>query len=115
MNGAIAAVMYGFTYNGRFYFYQHGFDEQYKPQSVGLVLMALTIRAAIEEGVAEFDMLWGLEPYKQLWAREQRLLQQIHLFPTHLGGRIHHRAVVARRSLGRLARRVLSTGDPCAA
>src|SRR5439155_27166317 len=26
LDGAIAAVMYGFSYNNRFYFYQHGFD-----------------------------------------------------------------------------------------
>jgi CelD/BcsL family acetyltransferase involved in cellulose biosynthesis len=116
LNGAIAAVMYGFHYNGRFYFYQHGFDEQYKPHSVGLVLMGLTIRAAIEEGADEFDMLWGVEPYKFLWAQDRRLLQQIHLFPPHVGGRIHQRAVVARHGLSRLARRVFSsTGDPCAA
>jgi CelD/BcsL family acetyltransferase involved in cellulose biosynthesis len=115
LDGAVAAVMYGFNHSGRFYFYQHGFDEQYKPHSVGLVLMALTIRAAIEEGAAEFDMLWGVEPYKFLWAHDQRLLRRIHLFPPHVGGRLHHMAVVARRSLRRLARRVLSTGDPCAA
>ena len=115
LDGAVAAVMYGFNHGGRFYFYQHGFDEQYKPHSVGLVLMALTIRAAIEEGAAEFDMLWGVEPYKFLWAHDQRLLRQVHLFPPHIGGRLHHKAVVARRSLRRLARRVLSTGDPCAA
>jgi len=115
LDGAVAAVMYGFNHSNRFSFYQHGFDEQYKPHSIGLVLMALTIRAAIEEGAAEFDMLWGLEPYKFLWAHEQRFLRQIHLFPTHIGGRLHHKAVVARRGLRRLVRRVLSTGDPCAA
>jgi CelD/BcsL family acetyltransferase involved in cellulose biosynthesis len=115
LNGAVAGVMYGFSYNGRFYFYQHGFDEQYKPHSVGLVLMGLTIRAALEEGAAEFDMLWGVEPYKFLWARDKRFLRQIHLFPAHIGGRIHQRAVVARRSLGRLTRRVLSNGDSCEA
>ncbi len=33
--------------------------------------MALTIRAAIDDGASEFDMLWGTEPYKALWARER--------------------------------------------
>ena len=54
-------------YGGRFYFYQHGYDERYAAHSVGLVLMALTIRAAIDEGAHEFDMLWGTESYKSLW------------------------------------------------
>src|SRR5262249_43068776 len=66
LDGAPAAVMYGFTYGSRFYFYQHGFDETYKPLSIGLVLMGLSIEAAIEEGACEFDMLWGVEPYKFL-------------------------------------------------
>jgi CelD/BcsL family acetyltransferase involved in cellulose biosynthesis len=110
LHGAIAAVMYGFAYNRRFYFFQHGFDDRYKAQSIGLVLMAMTIRAAIDEGVDEFDMLWGTEAYKSLWADDRRLLQQIHLFPAHAGGRVHRRAIEARRRLGRLARRVLSGG-----
>jgi CelD/BcsL family acetyltransferase involved in cellulose biosynthesis len=107
LNGAVAAVMYGFMYNRRFYFYQHGFDDQYKAQSIGLVLMAMTVRAAIDEGADEFDMLWGTEGYKSLWADSRRLLQQIHLFPAHVGGTVHRRAIDARRHLGRLARRVL--------
>lgn len=105
LNDAPTAVMYGFMYNRRFYFYQHGFDDRYQQHSVGLVLMALSIRAAIEEGADEFDMLWGEEPYKGLWARETRQLQKIELFPPHIGGRIHQGATQARRGLGRLARR----------
>jgi len=111
LNGETAAVMYGFNYGGRFYFYQHGFDDRYKAHSVGLVLMALSVRAAIDEGAREFDMLWGVEPYKFLWAREARILQRIELFPTHLGGTLHRHAIGARRSAGRLARRVLSIGE----
>src|SRR6266850_1660457 len=77
LNDAIAAVMYGFMYNRRFYFYQHGFDDQYQQHSIGLVVMALSIQAAIDEGADEFDMLWGLEAYKGLWAREARTLRRI--------------------------------------
>jgi CelD/BcsL family acetyltransferase involved in cellulose biosynthesis len=111
LDGEAAAVMYGFQYGGRFYFYQHGFDDRYKPQSAGLVLMGLTISAAIDEGAREFDMLWGVEPYKFLWAREARVLQRIELFPLHLSGTIHRHAVEANRSVRRLARRVLSIGE----
>jgi len=114
LNDAPVAVMYGFWQNRRFYFYQHGFDEEYQQHSVGLALMALTVRAAIEEGVDEFDMLWGVEPYKWLWAHETRLLHKIRLFPPHLGGRVHHRAVEARQHLRELARRVMAKGDPSA-
>jgi CelD/BcsL family acetyltransferase involved in cellulose biosynthesis len=108
LNGTAAAVMYGFNYGGRFYFYQHGFDDRYKAQSLGLALMGLTIRAVIDEGVREFDMLWGVEPYKFLWAREVRALQRIELFPSSLGGTLHRHAVEVRRKAGNLARHLLS-------
>jgi CelD/BcsL family acetyltransferase involved in cellulose biosynthesis len=112
MNGAAAAVMYGFHEGGRFYFYQHGYDEHYAAQSVGLALMALTIRAAISEGAIEFDMLWGTESYKSLWARRVSVLQRVDLYPVHLGGSVQRHAVEARRGVAGLARRVLSLGTP---
>ena len=105
LNGPTVAVMYGFLYNGTFSFYQHGFDDRYQQHSIGLVLMALSIRAAIEEGAGEFDMLWGLEPYKFLWARDTRELRNIDLFPAHIGGQIHRHLFHARRWLGSVARK----------
>ena len=105
-----AAVMYGFLYNRRFFFYQHGFDDRYAPHSVGLVVMALTIRAAIDEGAQAFDFLWGAESYKRLWAGETRTLRQIRLFPPHAAGRLHRCAVTAQRQCRALARRVLTPG-----
>jgi len=109
-NGAVAAVMYGFGYDGRFYFYQHGFDARYQHDSIGLVLMALSIRAALDEGMQVFDMLWGAEPYKWLWANNARMLHRIHVFPAHFGGWLHHGAVEARRRLAPLTRRALTLG-----
>jgi CelD/BcsL family acetyltransferase involved in cellulose biosynthesis len=111
LDGAIAAVMYGVLYNDTFYFYQHGFDPRHQRHSIGLVLMALTLRTAIEERAHTFDFLWGTESYKSLWTREVRALRRIDLFPAHFGGRIHKGAVAARRRFGPLARRVLNLGD----
>ena len=111
VDGQPAAVMYGFLYGGRFYFYQHGFDDRYSTHSIGLVLMAMTIQTAIEEGADEFDMLWGVEAYKFLWARESRTLDRVELFPIHLGGTLHRHAIEAQRGVKRLARRVLAIGE----
>jgi CelD/BcsL family acetyltransferase involved in cellulose biosynthesis len=102
VDGAPAAVMYGFLYDRTFYFYQHGFDDQYQQHSIGLVLMALSIRAAIDERSDEFDLLWGTEPYKFLWARHTRELRNIHLFPPNLAGRAHRHLLLARRRAGSL-------------
>ena len=105
LDGAVAAVMYGFFYDGTFSFYQHGFDDQYQQHSIGLVLMALTIRAAIDEGAAGFDMLWGVEPYKFLWARDRRELHNMHLFPASLAGRLHRHLFHTRAALASRLRR----------
>jgi CelD/BcsL family acetyltransferase involved in cellulose biosynthesis len=115
LDGRLAAVMYGFNYGSRFYFYQHGYDEQFSPLSVGLVLMALTIRAAVTDGAREFDMLWGTEPYKSLWTHDARRLQRVDLFPLRLSEVLHRHAAEARRGIAQLARRVLSPGSPGAA
>jgi CelD/BcsL family acetyltransferase involved in cellulose biosynthesis len=108
LDGAPVAVMYGFLYDGTFYFYQHGFDEQFQQHSIGLVLMALSIRAAIDEGAGEFDMLWGVEPYKFLWARQTRELRTLLLFPPRIGGQIHRGLYHARRQAKALIGRYVS-------
>jgi CelD/BcsL family acetyltransferase involved in cellulose biosynthesis len=110
LDGVTAAVMYGFSCDGRFFFYQHGHAVRYAPHSAGLVLMARTIEAAIAEGAGEFDMLWGTEPYKALWARRARVLQRVESYPVHLGGSVQRHAIEARRGVASLARRVLSLG-----
>ena len=106
LNGATAAVMYGFLLDGRFYFYQHGFSAEYLDHSVGLVLMGMSIRAAIEEGATEFDMLYGHEPYKYLWARAERSLMRLRLFPPHFSGQLLHRQAEARSVLRNLAHQI---------
>ena len=112
LNDVPAAVMYGFCYNRQFYFYQHGFDDRYASHSVGLVLMACTVRSAIGEGAELFDFLWGTEGYKDLWTREARALCRVQLFPPHAVGTIHRRALDLRRRLGRLARVARIAGAP---
>ena len=99
LNDVPAAVMYGFVAGDRFYFYQHGFHEDYAKYGVGLVLMGMTIRAALEDGAAEFDMLYGHEPYKYLWARAERRLGRLQFFPPHLGGQLLRRQVETKRAL----------------
>ncbi len=110
LDGRVAAVMYGFSYNRRFYFYQHGFDAQDESLSVGLVLMGLTIQAALDEGALEFDMLYGTEAYKALWARDERPLARIQLYPPRLVGVVHRRIAEGERAMRTMARRLLTMG-----
>jgi CelD/BcsL family acetyltransferase involved in cellulose biosynthesis len=106
LDGVTAAVMYGFALDDRFYFYQHGFSDAYADYGVGLVLMGLTIQAAIVSGATEFDLLYGHEPYKHLWARAERKLGRRQLFPPHFGGSLLRRQVETRRALRNLAHHI---------
>ena len=111
LNGAVAAVMYGFSYNRRFYFYQHGFDSRYESFSVGVVLMGLTIQAALEEGALEFDMLYGTEAYKSaVGARPSDRSLSSSSIPPRLGGLVYRRTAEAERAMRTVARRILAMG-----
>jgi CelD/BcsL family acetyltransferase involved in cellulose biosynthesis len=112
LDGALAAVMYGIAFRNRFYFYQHGYDPRFQSHGIGRALLDMSIRAAIEEGLAEFDLLYGSETYKSAWTSTVRPLTRIDLFPAHLGGRLHQRTVETERTLRAFARRVVSIHVP---
>jgi CelD/BcsL family acetyltransferase involved in cellulose biosynthesis len=104
------AAIYGLHYGGTFYFYQSGFDPAYSKHSVGLVVMGLAIKQAIEEGAFEYDLLHGEEEYKFHWAHEHRDLGRIELYPPHARGRIYRRAIRFNRAARQMVRRVLYKG-----
>jgi CelD/BcsL family acetyltransferase involved in cellulose biosynthesis len=72
LGGRPVAAVYGMVHRGAFLFYQSGADPQFAGRSVGLVLLAETIRAALEEGLERYEFLHGEEPYKLEWADSVR-------------------------------------------
>lgn len=112
LSDELVGVMYGMSFKGRFYFYQHGYDSRFQAHGVGRAVLDLSIRAAIAEGLAEFDLLWGGEAYKSAWTNEKRPLTRYEFFPADLGGRVQRHAVETERTLRALARRVLSAHAP---
>jgi CelD/BcsL family acetyltransferase involved in cellulose biosynthesis len=117
LDGKPAASLYGLRYGGTFYFYQSGFDPAYDRYSVGLVTMALAIKAAIEEGAEEYDLLHGDELYKFHWAKEVREIAQLDICPKRASVTVYQGAIHLNRGLRRLARRLLpkTIGDAIAA
>ena len=98
---AVASI-YGFRYGEVFYFYQSGFDPEYREHSVGLVTMALTIQRAIAEGAAAYDMLHGDEEYKFLWTRSARDLARFDCYPPNPQGAFCRHAMDLRQGLKRV-------------
>jgi CelD/BcsL family acetyltransferase involved in cellulose biosynthesis len=112
LGGQPVAALYGFLYRRTFYFYQSGFDPDYARRSVGLVAMGLTIRKAIEEGAAEFDLLHGHEDYKFLWAKQVREIERLEIYPPRALGAVQRKTNEVGRSVRSLARRILSRPRP---
>jgi CelD/BcsL family acetyltransferase involved in cellulose biosynthesis len=72
--------VYGVVHNGKFNYYQSGYDPEWGSKSVGLVLLARTVSDAFAEGLSEFDFLRGNEGYKGEWARGERWTVQLRLW-----------------------------------
>jgi CelD/BcsL family acetyltransferase involved in cellulose biosynthesis len=64
------AAWLGFRVGRAESFYQAGRDPAWDHSSVGLVLLAHSIRAAVEDGLGEYRFLRGAEPYKYRFADE---------------------------------------------
>jgi len=64
MDGQDVASSLCFDYNGTRFLYNSGYNPDYAYYSVGLLLNALCLREAIEQGKPYFDFLRGPEPYK---------------------------------------------------
>lgn len=74
-DGAAVAAWYGLRFAGQEWFYQSGRDPAWDARSVGTVLFAHTIRAAMEDGVREYRFLRGGESYKRRYATHDHPLQ----------------------------------------
>ena len=67
LDGETQASLYCFSYADRLCYYQGGFEPTLARLSLGTVLTARAIQAAIAEGRGVFDFLRGDEPYKAKW------------------------------------------------
>ena len=64
MDGAVAAASLCFDHDGKRLLYNSGYDPSLSYYSVGLLLHAMCVKDAIEQGIEYFDFLRGPEPYK---------------------------------------------------
>ena len=67
LDGETQASLYCFGYADRLCYYQGGFEPTLARLSLGTVLTARAMQAAIAEGREVFDFLRGDEPYKAKW------------------------------------------------
>jgi CelD/BcsL family acetyltransferase involved in cellulose biosynthesis len=68
IGGETVAAWYGWRFGGAEWYYQAGRDPALEREAVGFVLMAHTVREALNDGVAEYRLLLGGEAYKDRFA-----------------------------------------------
>jgi CelD/BcsL family acetyltransferase involved in cellulose biosynthesis len=73
IDGETIGAIYAMTLGSACYYYQAGFDPSQGSISPGTLLVAATIKRAIEEGKETFDFLRGDEPYKMRWKAQKVL------------------------------------------
>lgn len=72
VNDKPVATWCGWSIGGRYCYYQAGLDDTWSRFSPGTLLLAHTIRAAMDEGCSEYDLLLGAEPYKSRFSSDWR-------------------------------------------
>ncbi len=105
VDGVPIAALYGWLIGGRWSYYQAGFDPAWSRHSPGFLLLAETIREAIEDGASEYDMLLGDEAFKRRFATSSRRVRTVVLAPR---GHPAHLSAAAGVRLRRAWRRLPS-------
>lgn len=77
IDGQAVATSLCFDYGSSRLLYNSGYNPEFSYYSVGLLLNALCLREAIEQGIGYFDFLRGPEAYKQHLGGQQRNLYQM--------------------------------------
>ena len=78
IDGQTVATSLCFDYASSRLLYNSGYNQEFSYYSVGLLLNALCLKDAIEQGMSYFDFLRGPEPYKHhLGGQQQDLYQMV--------------------------------------
>lgn len=104
VDGAARAAWLGFRFAGAECYYQAGRDPHWDRRSVGFVLLVHTMRAAVEDGAAEYRFLRGGEEYKYRFATDDPGLETLAL-GRGLAGGAAARLLAPYAALRRAARR----------
>jgi CelD/BcsL family acetyltransferase involved in cellulose biosynthesis len=107
VDGRAVAAWYGFRFEDVECYYQAGRDPNWNAYSVGFVLLAHSMREAFNDGVREYRLLRGGEPYKDRFATSDPGLETVGLARTAVG-RASIRVGVASQSMPRPAKKLLA-------
>lgn len=85
LRGEPVAAWYGFRFGRAEWYYQAGRARDWDHASVGFVLLAHSIREAFADGMTEYRLLLGGEPYKDRFSDRDRAVETVLLTRGLLG------------------------------
>ena len=109
LDGEPVAAWYGFRFCGVQFHYQSGWDPAWRSASVGSVLVAQSLREALEDGLDEYRFLRGRREYKDHFASDDPGLETVILGHGALG-RAAALARVTASDPSRVASRLTAVG-----
>lgn len=86
LEGQPIGALYAMTVGSQVFYYQAGFAPTEGSISPGTLLVAHTIRRAIEEGKTRFDFLRGDEDYKRRWKPQHAMVDRRAVIPLNARG-----------------------------
>jgi CelD/BcsL family acetyltransferase involved in cellulose biosynthesis len=102
VDGREVAAWYGWRIGHRYCYFNAGWDPAWSHASVGLVLLAHTVRSAIGEGATEYNLLLGDEPYKARFATARLPIETVVLAPPASPGQLIIHVNMGIRRLARV-------------
>ena len=87
VEGEPIGALYAMTVGRQVFYYQAGFAPTEGSISPGTLLVAHTIRRAVEEGKTRFDFLRGAEDYKRRWKPQHEFADRRAVIPLNARGR----------------------------
>jgi CelD/BcsL family acetyltransferase involved in cellulose biosynthesis len=91
LDGQVAAIEYGFRYNGIYYPLWVAIDTDFQAYSAGSVLRTYIIQELIRDGIRVYEFMQGDEPYKLRWGTGRRVYISIFCAAPRSIGAIHMR------------------------
>lgn len=104
LDGECRSSVYGLDDGTTFYYFNSGYDTEYSQLSVGLVLLGLSIKNAVERGNKVYDFLRGIETYKFDWANDSAPLSTVTLNNDRLRVAMHQQLGRAAAELGSISK-----------
>jgi CelD/BcsL family acetyltransferase involved in cellulose biosynthesis len=106
LNGKPIAAHFGFNLRGRYFLAKAGYDEAFRRQGPGQLLMHEILSETPQRGLREFDFVGPATWDESRWASERRTNYRIFIFRKSLYGRLLHAVRISawdalRKLLGR--------------